>query len=267
MNGRMYAAVMAGVCAPNGTPLYSIKTIIKNAMKLSILFPVLALTTGVILYSCSKDNGSSNPTSDKVLDSYYPGTTMEIKELSIYTTNGVITDRATIQSYMDRKLNSDMKARFYVGVSSVAVPQDNTSLLFLDNNRVNVNGINKEITAYKDSVMLVSDYVASTTPNYGISSCSDLFAKVPAYTPLYGCPDSTCTTYRETTPIITDGNKSYFVPLLTYAVTTNECTYYNAQWPVANILNPDLQSYLKAGDTVLVQYARLPLVHKSNATN
>jgi len=236
-------------------------------MKLRILFPVLALTTGIVLYSCSKDNGSSSTEGDKVLDSYYPGTTMEIKELSIRTKDGVITDRATIQSYIDRKLNSDMKARFYVGVSSVAVPQDNTSLKFLDNNRVNVNGINKEITTYKDSVMLVSDYVAVPTPKYGISTCSDLFAKVPAYTPLYGCPDSTCATYRETTPIVTDGNKSYFVPLLTYAVTTNDCTYYSAQWPLVNVLNPDLQSYLNAGDTVLVQYAKLPLVHKSSATN
>jgi hypothetical protein len=267
MNGRIYAAVMANVCAPNSKTLYSIKTIIKNAMKLSILFPVLALTTGIILYSCSKDSGSSDTTGDKILDSYYPGTTMEIKELSIYTKDGVITDQATIQSYMDRKLNSDMKARFYVGVTSVPVPQDNTSLLFLDNNRVNVDGTNKEITAYKDSLMLVSDYVASTTPKYGISSCSDLFAKVPAYTPLYGCADSSCATYRATSPIITDGNKSYFVPLLTYAVTTNECTYYNAQWPVVNVLSPNLQSYLKAGDTVLVQYARLPLVHKSSSSN
>jgi hypothetical protein len=236
-------------------------------MKLRILFPVLALTTGIVLYSCSKDNGSSDTTGDKILDSYYPGTTMEIKEVSIYTNNGVITDQATIQSYMDRKLNSDMKARFYVGVSSVPVPQGNTSLLFLDNNRVNVDGTNKEITAYKDSLMLVSDYVSSTTPKYGISSCSDLFAKVPAYTPLYGCADSSCATYRATSPIITDGNKSYFVPLLTYAVTTNECTYYNAEWPVVNVLSPNLQSYLKAGDTVLVQYARLPLVHKSSSSN
>ena len=263
----MYAAVMAGVCAPKGKPLYSIKTIIKNAMKLRILLPVLALTTGIVLYSCSKSNDSSGASGDKILDSYYPGTTMEIKQLSIYTKDGVISDQATIQSYIDRKLNSDMKARFYVGVNSVAVPQDNTSLLFLENNRVNVNGTNKEITAYKDSLMLVSDYVSSTTPKYGISSCSDLFAKVPAYTPLYGCIDSSCATYRATSPIITDGNKSYFIPMLTYAVTTNECTYYNAQWPVINILSPNLQSYLKAGDTVLVQYARLPLVHKTTASN
>jgi len=234
-------------------------------MKFRILLPLLALTTGVVLFSCSK-NDSDAPKEDQIVDSYVPGTTMDIKEISIYTKDGVITDKNIIQSYIDRKLNSDMKARFYVGVSSVAVPQDNTSLLFLDNNRVNVNGTNMEITGYKDSMMLVSEYVASQTPKYGISSCSDLFAKVPAYTPLSGCPDSSCATYRETTPIITDGNKSYFIPLLTYAVTTNECTFYSANWPVVNVLNKDLQSKLTVGDTVLVQYAKLPLVHKTKGT-
>ena len=233
-------------------------------MKFKILLPLLALTTGVVLYSCSKNN--NNTPADQIVDSYIPGTTMEIKELSIYTKDGIISDKATIQSYIDRRLNSDMKARFYVGVSNVAVPQDNTSLLFLDNNRVNINGINQEITGYKDSVMLVSDYVPSQTPSYGISTCSDLFAKVPAYTPLSGCPDSSCATYRETTPIITDGNKSYFIPMLTYAVTTDECTFYNANWPVINVMSKNFQSKMQAGDTVLVQYARLPLVHKTSGT-
>ena len=234
-------------------------------MKFRILLPLLALSTGVVLYSCSKSNDSNNTPADKVLDSYVPGTTMEIKELSIYTKDGVIRDNAIIQSYIDRKLNSDMKARFYVGVSSVPVPQDNTSLKFLDNNRVNINGENKEITSYKDSVMLISNYLSSQTPKYGISTCSDLFAKIPAYTPLSDCPDSTCPTYRETSPIVTDGNKSYFIPLLTYAVTTNECTFYSANWPLVNVLSNDFQSHLTAGDTVLVQYARLPLSHKTNS--
>ena len=231
-------------------------------MKFRILLPVLALTTGIVLYSCSKDDNNA-PKDDQIVDSYVPGTTMEIKELSIYTKNGVITDNAIIQSYIDRKLNSDMKARFYVGINNVPVPQDNTSLLFLDNNRVNVNGTNMEITAYKDSLMVVSEYTTSQAPKYGISTCSDLFAKIPAYTPLTGCPDSSCATYRAATPIITDGNKSYFIPLLTYAVTTNECTFYSAQWPMVNIINKDFTTKLNAGDTVLIQYAKLPLVHKT----
>jgi hypothetical protein len=256
---------MAGVCALNGKPLYSIKTIIKNAMKFRILLPLLALTTGVVLFSCSKDS-NNNTKDDTIIDSYVPGTTMEIKEVSIYTKNGVIHDNAIIQSYMDRNLNSDMKARFYIGVNNVPVPQDNTAMNFLDNDRVNVNGENMEITGYKDSLILVSKYVASQTPAYGISSCSDLFAKIPAFTPYYGCPDSSCATYRETTPIITDGNKSYFIPLITYAVTTNECTFYSATWPLVNTLSSDIQSKLTAGDTVLVQYAKLPFVHKTSGS-
>ncbi|OQP44535.1 hypothetical protein A4H97_09180 [Niastella yeongjuensis] len=233
-------------------------------MKLRILLPLVALTAGIVLFSCSKDD-NNGAKEDQVLDKYLPGTTMEIKDVAIYTKDGVIRDAAAIQGYMDRNLNSDMKARFYVGVSNVPVPQDNTNLSFLDNNRVNINGINKEITAYKDSVMLISDYVSSPTPSYGISSCSDLFAKIPAYTPFYGCPDSSCATYRETNPIITDGNKSYFIPLITYAVTTSECTFYSASWPMVNTLSNNFQSALKTGDTVLVQYAKLPLVHKTGS--
>ena len=233
-------------------------------MKFKILFPLLALTSGVIFYSCSKNSGSSNTNDDKILETYLPGTTLEIKELSIYTKDGVITDNTIIQSYIDRRLNSDMKARFYVGVSSVQIPADNTALLFLDNGRVNVNGLNMEISGYKDSLMLVSDYISSQTPSYGVSSCSDLFARIPAYTPLSGCQDSTCKTYRKTTPIVTNGNKSYYIPLLTYAVTTNECSYSSAEWPMVNILSKDFQSKMVAGDTVLVQYAKLALNPKTN---
>lgn len=233
-------------------------------MKFKILLPFLALTGGVILYSCSKDSGSSSSQGDKVLETYLPGTKMEIKELSIYTKDNVITDVNIIQGYIDRRLNADMKARFYVGVSSVDIAPDNTALLFTDNGRVNINGINEEITGYQDSLMLLSEYTSSQVPRYGISSCSDLFAKIPAYTPLSGCVDSSCTTYRKTSPIITDGNKTYYIPLLTYAVSTSECNFSSAEWPMVNIINHNFQTKLAAGDTVLVQYARLPLMPKAS---
>jgi hypothetical protein len=236
----------------------------KNAMKFKILLPFLALTGGVIFYSCKKSNDSTSTTGDKVLETYLPGNKMEIKELSLYTKDQVITDAALIQSYIDRKLSTDMKSRFYVGVTSVDVPQDNTALLFTDNGRVNVNGINEEITGYQDSLMLVSEYTSSATPRYGISSCSDLFARVPVYTPLSGCMDSSCTTYRKTSPIITDGNKAYYIPLLTYAVSTGECNFSSAEWPMVNIVDRRFQSRMNAGDTVLIQYARLPLLPKAS---
>jgi hypothetical protein len=234
-------------------------------MKFKILLPLLALTGGVMLYSCSKSDKGFSSTGDKVLETYLPGTKMEIKELSIYTKDRVITDPAVIQSYIDRRLSTDMKSRFYVGVSSVDVAPSSDALLFTDNGRVNIDGINEEIVGYQDSLMLIAEYTSSTTPRYGISSCSDLFARVPAYTPLSACPDSSCTTYRKTSPIITDGNKSYYIPLLTYAVTTSECNFSSAEWPMVNIVDRDFQSSMVAGDTVLLQYARLPLVPK--ATN
>jgi hypothetical protein len=232
-------------------------------MKFNILLPLLALTGGVILYSCSKSNDGAT-TGDKVLETYLPGTSMEIKELSIYTKDQVITDPAVIQSYIDRRLNTDMQSRFYVGVNTVNIAPNTTALLFTDNGRVNINGINEEITGYQDSLMLLSEYTSSQVPRYGISSCSDLFARIPAFTPLTGCVDSTCDTYRKTIPIITDGNKTYYLPMLTYAVTTAECNFSSAEWPMVNIVNHDFQSKMVAGDTVLLQYARLPLVPKAS---
>ena len=230
---------------------------------IKILLPLLV--SGVIFFACSKDDGKVDTPGDKVLDTYYPGAAMEIKELSLYTKNGVITDQEVIHGYIDRNLTDDMKSRFYFNTRSVAVPQNNTILKFLDNNRVNINNTNMEITTYKDSLMLISEYPTSQVPLYGISTCSELFAKIPAITPLYGCIDSTCATYRKTTPIISNGNSSYAVPLLTYAVTTNNCTFASAEWPMINVLSNDFESRLVNGDTVLVQYATLPLVKK--ATN
>lgn len=229
-------------------------------MTYKILLPLLI--SGLFFNACSKDEATTATPGDKVIDTYYPGSTLEIKELAIYTSNGVITDQAVINGYIDRKLPDDMKSRFYVGQSSVSFAEDKTILKFLDNNRVNVNNVNMEIIGYKDSLMLIAEYTSRQVPMYGISTCSDLFAKIPAITPLYDCVDSTCATYRKTTPIITNGNSHYFIPILTYAVSTNECSFASAESPIINVLSSDFQSKLIAGDTVLVQYARLPLNKK-----
>ena len=231
-------------------------------MKHKILFSLLV--SGVFFYACSKDNPANNTPDDKVLDTYYPGSSMQIKQLAIYTKDGIISDPEFIDGYIDRNLNDDVKSKFYVGASSVPTNGYNTTLKFLDNSRVNINGINMEITGYRDSLMLVSEYTASSVPIYGISTCSDLFAKVPAYTPLSDCTDNSCTSYRKTYPILTNGGSEYYIPVLTYAVLTNQCAFANAQWPVINVLDNDLQSYLVAGDSVLVQYGKIPLVKKTN---
>lgn len=231
-------------------------------MKYKILLPLLV--SGVFFYACSKDNPANDTPADKILDTYYPGSTMQIKQFAIYTKDGIISDPNYIRGYIDRKLNDDMKSRFYVGASSIPIPSDETALQFLDNNRVHVNGINMEITGYKDSLMLVSEYTPTPVPIYGISTCSDLFAKVAAFSALSACPEGSCSSYRKTYPIITNGDSEFHIPILTYAVSTNECSFSSAQWPVINVLNENLQSYLVAGDSVLVQYAKIPLVKKAN---
>jgi hypothetical protein len=221
------------------------------------------LVFGVFFYACSKDNPANNTPDDKVLDTYYPGPSIQIKQLAIYTKDGIISDPEFIDGYIDRNVNDDLKSKFYVGASSVPTNGYNTTLKILDNSRVNISGVNMEITGYKDSLMLVSEYTSSPVPVYGISTCSDLFAKVPAFTPLSGCQDSTCASYRKTYPIITNGDSEYYIPVITYAALTNQCSFSSAQWPVINVLDTDLQSYLVAGDSVLVQYAKIPLVKQT----
>jgi hypothetical protein len=52
---------------------------------------------------------------------------------------------------------------------------------------------------------------------------------------------------------------------LTYCVVTKDCAITPTEIPAINILNVNLKSMLVAGDSVLVQYAKLPLIKK--ATN
>ena len=229
-------------------------------MKYKILLPLLI--SGLFFNACSKDETTTSTPDDKVLETYYPSSSLEIKELAIYTSNDVITDPATINEYIERKLSDDIKSHFYVGKSSVTMPAGNTILKFLDNNRVNIDGTNMEIIGHKDSLMLIAEYTSRQVPIYGISTCSDLFAQIPAYTPLSGCVDGACETYRKTYPIITNGDSQYFLPILTYAASTNQCNFASAEWPMINVKSLDFQTKLVAGDSVLVQYAKLPLIKK-----
>jgi len=229
-------------------------------MKFKILFPVLALTSGVIFYSCSKNDTQTQTPGDTILSTYYPGASMEIKELAIHTSNGVITDPATIQDFVNRNVTPDARASFFVGMTSVPVPPSTQALSFLNDNRVNINGINMQITSVRDSVMLVSEYTSSPFPTYA-TSCGALLGKVPQYTAFTDCPAGNCESYRRTYPLVMSG-ANYYAPLLTYAVVTKDCAITATDVPVINIINSDLQSLLGAGDSVLIQYAKLPLTKK-----
>jgi hypothetical protein len=229
-------------------------------MKYKILLPLLV--SGLFFNACSKDDAKTETPGDKILESYFPGTTMEIKELAIYTSGDVITDPATIQDFIKRNVKAEAQSQFFVGITSVPVPATNTALHFLNDNRVNVNGINMQITGYKDSLMLVTEYTSTPIPSYS-STCASLLGKVAEYTPFTDCVDGNCSTYRKTSPLIVSGT-SYYAPLLTYAVVTNDCAATLVEIPAINIRNHDLQSKLVAGDSVLVQYAKLPLVKKAS---
>ncbi|HEX6430664.1 MAG TPA: hypothetical protein VF008_23390 [Niastella sp.] len=183
---------------------------------------------------------------------------MEIKELAIYTDEDVVTDPAVIQDFINRNVSVEAKKQFFVGVSTVPVPASNTALHFLNDNRVNVNGVNMQISGYKDSLMMVTEYTSTPIPTLN-STCATLLSQVPEYNPFTDCPVGNCGTYRKTSPLIISG-AGYYAPLLTYAVVTKDCAATLVEIPAINIKSHDLQSRLVAGDSVLVQYAKLPLI-------
>jgi hypothetical protein len=227
-------------------------------MKHKILFPMLV--SGLIFNACSKDSSENNTAGDAVLASYTPGSSLIIDQLAVYTSSGIITDPVFIQEYIDRKVSDGDKSHFYVNQVSVDNPGINLPFNLLNNSRVEFKGVNMEITAKHDTLMLVSEYTSTTTPTYNYS-CGELFSKVPAYTPSTNCKDSSCASYRKTYPIIANGNY-YYYPILTYVASTNDCSMTIAEYPTVNMVNGNLSSLLGAGDSVLVQTARLPLVKK-----
>lgn len=227
-------------------------------MKYKILLPLLV--SGLFLYSCSKDDSeSTNKPGETILETYYPGSAMEIKELSIRTSNGTITDPALIQDFINRNVASEVKGQFHVGATSVPVSTTSTILYILENSRVNVNGVNMQITGYNDSSMLVSEYTSTPFPEVS-SYCDSLLTSVPDQNPFANCPSGNCANYRKSFTLITSG-PNYYVPMLTYAIVTNNCVRTATGTPVISVIASDLNQILSAGDSVLVQYAKLPL-HK-----
>lgn len=233
-------------------------------MKYKILLPLLI--SGLFFSACSKDDATTTDQpgggGDTILETYFPGSTMQIVELAIYTHDGVITDPGTIQGFIDRNVRADAKSSFIVGMSSVPVPDSKQILYFLNDNRVHLNGLNMEIMGYKDSTMLISEYISTPFPVL-YTTCTSLLSKVPEFSPYYDCPDGTCDSYRKTYPLLVSG-VNYFAPLLTYAVKTSECASTTTELPSVNFKSEDLKSKLVAGDSVLIQYAKIPLIKKAD---
>jgi hypothetical protein len=146
-------------------------------------------------------------------------------------------------------------------MTSVPVPSSSNVLNMLNDNRVNVNGINMQITGYKDSLMLVAEYTSTAIP-LPVSPCHTLANHVTQYNAFTDCPDGSCGTYRKTIPLIVNG-LNYYAPLLTYIVKTDNCVAVPNDVPAINVFNHDLPSMLQQGDSVLIQYAKLPLIKKA----
>lgn len=225
-------------------------------MKYKFLLPMLMSVA--LLNACKKDSSAVETPGDKILETYIPGTNLEVKEIAIYTNNQVITDGATIQDFLNRNFDNEVKSKFYLGQTSVTIPESSQYMQLLDNNRVNVNGVNMQIMGYKDSMMIVSEYTTTTFPAAG-SSCAAIVNKVAQYNPFTDCPDGACSTYRKTSPLITNG-VNFYAPLLTYVVKSGECITVPKETPMVNVKNFDLQSHLEVVDTVLIQYAKLPMI-------
>jgi hypothetical protein len=225
-------------------------------MKYKFLLPILMSVA--LLNACSKDKSTVETPGDKILETYIPGTTLEVKEIAIYTNNQVITDGATINDFLNRNFGDDVKKNFYLGMSSVTIPESSQYMHLLDNNRVNVNGINMQIMGYKDSMMIIAEYTGTPIPAAG-STCAEIVNKVAQYNAFTDCPDGSCGTYRKTSPLITNGS-GYYAPLLTYVVKSGDCVTVPSETPMVNIKIADLQAHLEVKDTVLIQYAKLPMV-------
>lgn len=229
-------------------------------MKYKFLLPMLMSVA--FFNACSKkDSDSNSAKGDTVLETYVPAETLEVKEIAIYTKNQIITDVAKIQSFLDRNFEENVRKNFYLGVTSVTLPASNQVLQILDNSRVNVNGVNMQVMAHRDSTMIVSEYTGSPIPVQS-SSCAAIVYHVPQYNAFTECPDGSCGTYRKTAPLLTNG-ANYYAPLLTYVVKSDNCTTVPSETPTVNIKNFDLQSLLGVKDTVLVQYAKLPLIKQA----
>lgn len=228
-------------------------------MKYKFLLPMLI--SAALFNACSKSDSTGGTKGDTILDTYVPGQTLEIKEIAIYTNNKVITDDATIQDFLNRNFGDDVKKNFYFGLTSVPVSASNQLLHMLDNNRVNVNGVNMQIMGYKDSMMIVSEYTSTAMPAAN-STCTALVNMVGQYNPYTDCPDGSCGTYRKTTPLISNG-VNFYAPLLTYVVKSENCATVPSETAQVNVKNFELQSILGEKDTVLLQYAKLPLVKQA----
>lgn len=221
-------------------------------MKVKILVPVLLF--GMILFACSK---KSDDVATATTDSgkYTTSDEILIDQVAIYTSDGVITDQDAINDYITRNIGINDQPKFHLGQTSAYNDAIKVSLEFLYGEKVTYNGTTMEIVTKQDSLILISQYDSTTVTN-PVTLCDYVIQKVPAITPQTACP--TCTTYRPTYPILLKGS-NYYIPVLTVAVKSGECSTLATPAPMINVLSNSLTANLGTKDSVLVQVGRIAL--------
>jgi hypothetical protein len=238
-------------------------------------FLYLLLTSAMFCYACSKDE---NPPDGPVTASYQTANPFQVDQLDIYTQNSVISDPSFISGFLGRYISSDVTKLFYVNQTVVNNFDNQSSLDFLEGNKVSFGRKMMEIIEKNDTLMLIAEMDSTAVPVIdATSSYAHMLGLVPAITPQRNCPSGTCTKYRKTYPIIIAG-KDYYLPYLYVlvfntrkeqfmglpVVTTN--WKVDGELPMLNTIRADLRSTLaeklSAGDSILVQSGRLPLIKR-----
>ena len=226
---------------------------------------LLALfVSGLLFATCSKDKDDANL--------YQTGSTMTIDQLAIYTHDGIISDPAVIQGFLDRNFSQpETQKWFYVNQKTVNDHIIRKTMKFLDNNRIEFNRQTMEIISKTDTLMLIAELNETDVPGAQTAKCDKLLETVPAITPTTYCSSNTCTKYRKTYPILISGG-NYYLPTLYYAVSNTErkvvnglqvieyCGKISQDYPMLNFVKKDLSSSLDINDSILVQTGKVPLV-------
>jgi hypothetical protein len=228
----------------------------------------------MIFSACTKDrsvdpiNPPTNPDgtpkdTTNNANTYKPGNNLLIDDLVLYTSDGAHRDVNLIKSFVTRNFPNDVN-RFFYGKSTVSDHKINESLLFLENNRVKLNGTIMEIVSKTATELILSPLDSTNMPgpeSQWIGRCMVLHEQVGQFNPYSICnaAGGNCKKYRKKYPVIISG-ENYYLPILQTAVVST-CTVliYNST-PMPEYFNKQISNgMLLNKDSVLVQVARLPM--------
>jgi hypothetical protein len=210
---------------------------------------LLAFLAVVFICACRKHNdGDTNPNDNNPL---------QVDELVLYTSNGANHDQQMIKNFITRNF-PEVVNRFYYGQSTVTNHDINASLVFVDNNKVKLNGTTMEIVRKTDTEMLVSPMDSTDMPARDpLGHCMLLHQQVPQYNPYSICSTGNCKKYRKVYPVIISGG-DYYLPIINYAVVSNCNVFKYTNPPMPNYFNKEITNgLLFSKDSVVVQTAKL----------